>query len=64
MATVPLLLMSLFSDSAQAFGDGVLAGDSAAIGAYTWPGIALLQTEVTYTFDGGSYTHPAAPSAR
>jgi hypothetical protein len=57
VGTVSLLLISLFSDAAQAFGDGVVAGNPAAAGTYTWPGIALLQTEVTYTFDGGSYTH-------
>ena len=57
VATATLLLTSLFSDAAQAFGDGVLAGNPAATGTYTWPGIALLQTNVTYTFDGDSYTH-------
>ena len=56
VATATLVLNSMFSDAAQAFGDGVLAGNPDASGTFRWPGISLLQSEVTYTFDDGSYT--------
>jgi len=53
LLTTTLLLTSILFDAAQAFGDGILTGDPAARGTFTWPGIAYLQTEVTYTVGGG-----------
>ena len=61
--TAQLLLTSLLFDAAQAFGDGILAGDPGAQGTFTWPGVAHLQSSVTYTvadgqvsFTGGAFT--------
>ena len=42
---------------AEAFGDGILAGDPEATGTFRWPGIAYLQSEVTYTVSGGAHYH-------
>ena len=56
LLTTVLLLTSLLFDAAQAFGDGVLAGDPTADGTFTWPGIDYLQTEVTYTVSGGEHS--------
>ena len=61
--TTVLLLTSMLFDAADAFGDGILAGNPDAEGTYTWSGIGPLQTEVTYTvsagdqsFVGGAFT--------
>jgi hypothetical protein len=51
--TTVLLLTSVLFDAADAFGDGILAGNPDADGTFTWPGIGYLQTEVTYTVSGG-----------
>ena len=54
--TTVLLLNSVLFDAADAFGDGILAGDPDAAGTFTWAGIGLLQTTVTYTVSGGEHT--------
>ena len=56
LLTSTLLLNSFFFDAAKAFGDGILAGAPTATGTYTWPGISLLQSEVTYTVSEGIHT--------
>lgn len=71
--TTVLLLNSVLFDAADAFGDGILAGDPDAAGTFTWAGIGLLPTTVTYTVSGGEHTfvggaftrhrhHPGRPS--
>lgn len=50
-----LLLTSVLFDAADAFGDGVLAGNPGASGTFTWPGISYLQTRVTYTVSDGEH---------
>ena len=54
--TTVLLLTSVLFDAADAFGDGILAGNPDADGTFTWPGIGYLQTEVTYTVSGGEHS--------
>lgn len=56
LLTSALVLTSLFFDAADAFGDGVLAGNPSATGTFTWPGIPHLQSAVTYTVSDGSHT--------
>jgi len=56
LLTSALVLTSLFFDAADAFGDGILAGNPAATGTFTWPGINYLQSAVTYTVSDGSHT--------
>ena len=58
-----LLLTSVLFDAADAFGDGILAGNPDADGTFTWPGIGYLQTEVTYTVERRAPSS-AAPSRR
>lgn len=53
--TSTLLLTSVLFDAADAFGDGILAGDPDATGSFRWPGIPFLQSEVTYTVSGGDH---------
>ncbi|QWZ08699.1 hypothetical protein KRR39_02235 [Nocardioides panacis] len=48
-----LFLTSLLSDAAQAFADGLLAASPHATGAFTWSGVALLQSDVEYTVHDG-----------
>lgn len=55
LLTTTLFLTSFFSDAARAFGDGILAGQPDASGTFRWPGIAFLQSEVTYTVSGGAH---------
>jgi hypothetical protein len=52
--TGQLLLTSLLTDAALAFGDGITAADPDATGTYTWDGIAYLQSSVTFTFTDGT----------
>jgi hypothetical protein len=61
--TAAFVLTSLLFDAAEAFGDGILAGDPNLDGTFSWPGLSYLQTEVTYTvadgghrFTGGAFT--------
>ena len=56
LLTTTLLLNSFFFDAAAAFGDGILAGNPAAAGTFTWPGISYLQSAVTYTVSDGAHT--------
>ena len=56
LLTSALLLTSFFFDAADAFGDGILAGDPTATGTFTWPGISHLQSAVTYTVSEGAHT--------
>lgn len=53
LATATLLLTTVLFDAADAYGDGILAGDPAASGTFHWSGVSLLQTEVTYTVAAG-----------
>jgi hypothetical protein len=53
--TRQLLMTSVLSEAANAFGRGVAAADPGATGTFTWHGIAYLQSTVTYTFTNGSY---------
>ena len=56
LLTTTLLLNSFFFDAADAFGDGILAGNPNATGTFTWPGIGYLQSAVTYTVSDGAHT--------
>ena len=56
LLTASLLLTSVLFDAADAFGDGILAGNPDASGTFTWPGISLLQSEVTFTVADGDHT--------
>jgi hypothetical protein len=53
-ATVPLVLTSLLTETANAYRDGILAVDPSVTGTFTWHGIDHLQSNVTYTFDNGA----------
>ncbi len=53
LLTTVLFLTSLLFDAARAFGDGILAADPGATGTFRWPGIAYLQSEVTYRVADG-----------
>ncbi len=54
--TTAALLTSVLFDAADAFGDGILAGNPDAEGSFTWPGIGYLQSEMTYTVADGEQT--------
>jgi hypothetical protein len=49
----PLVFMSIITDAALAFGDGIKAANPNATGTFTWSGIGYLQSEVTYRFANG-----------
>jgi hypothetical protein len=53
LLTAVLLLTSVLFDAADAFGDGILAGNPDVEGSFTWPGVSYLQSDVTYTVTGG-----------
>ncbi|MDP9464242.1 MAG: hypothetical protein M3P52_06440 [Actinomycetota bacterium] len=53
LLTGQLLLTSLLSEAALAFGEGITTADPAATGTFTWNGIRYLQDTVTYTFVNG-----------
>ena len=55
LTTATLLLTMVLFDAADAYGDGILAGDSAASGTFHWSGVSLLQTDVTYTVASGEH---------
>jgi hypothetical protein len=66
LLTSQLLFTEVLSEAAAAFGRGVSAADPHAAGTFTWSGIDLLQSAVTFTFvdgkgssTGGAWT-PAA----
>jgi hypothetical protein len=54
--TGQLVFVSLLSEAASAFGDGITTANPDATGTYTWSGIRYLQDTVTYTFVDGSGT--------
>ena len=54
--TGQLVLTSLLSEAALAFGDGITAASPNATGTFTWHGISYLQDAVTYTFVNGEGT--------
>lgn len=63
LMTTTFLLTSLLFDAAEAFGDGILAGNAGASGTFRWTGISYLQSEVVYSvaagdhrFVGGAFT--------
>ena len=56
LLTSALLLTSFFFDAADAFGEGILAGNPSTAGTFTWPGIDHLQSAVTYTVADGTHT--------
>ena len=51
-----LLLTSLLTDAAKAYGDGILAGNPHSSGKFTWHGIEYLQTTVNYSVANGAHT--------
>ena len=53
LLTGQLVLTSLLSEAAQAFGAGLTAANPAATGTFTWSGISYLQSTVTYTMVNG-----------
>ncbi len=57
LAGIPLLLISLLSDAALGFGHGITSADPHATGTFTWDGVSLLQTQVTYTLVNGHGTY-------
>jgi len=48
-----LVLTSMLTEAALAFGDGITAANPDATGTFTWRGIGYLQDTVTYTFVDG-----------
>jgi hypothetical protein len=57
LLTGQLILTSILSEAALAFGDGVTAADPDATGTFTWSGIRYLQDTVTFTFVHGDGDH-------
>ncbi|PYC69778.1 hypothetical protein C7C46_27825 [Streptomyces tateyamensis] len=55
-ALVPLVLISLLSEAANAYQQGILAADPQATGTFGWHGISYLQSAVTFTLDHGRGT--------
>jgi hypothetical protein len=55
--TTQLFATAFLTEAALAYADGVTAADPGATGTFTWDGIGLFQTQVTYTFSGGHETH-------
>jgi hypothetical protein len=53
----PFLLIALLGEAALGFGHGITAADQHATGTFTWDGVSLLQTRVTYTFVNGHGTY-------
>jgi hypothetical protein len=56
LVTYPFLMFAFLSEATNGFADGVVAAKAHATGTYTWSGIELLQTKVTYTFTNGHWT--------
>ncbi|MEO8264099.1 MAG: hypothetical protein ABI706_01180 [Ilumatobacteraceae bacterium] len=57
LLTGQLILTSVLTEAALAFGDGITAANPTATGTFTWRGIRYLQDTVTYTFVNGEGTH-------
>jgi hypothetical protein len=55
LLTTTLVLTSVLTDAANAYGDGLVAGHATG-GTYHWDGIAFLQAHVTYTVTGHGYS--------
>jgi len=53
LSGVPLVLVSLLTETTLAFGRGVTAVDPSATGTFRSRGIRYLQSEITYTFTNG-----------
>ena len=53
LLTGQLILTSILTEAALAFGDGITAANPTATGTFTWSGIRYLQDTVTYTFVNG-----------
>ena len=51
--TAVLVLTSLLTDAANAFADGLVAASPDVTGVFSWPGVAYLQSDVTYTISNG-----------
>ncbi|MEP7111795.1 MAG: hypothetical protein ABI862_00890 [Ilumatobacteraceae bacterium] len=51
--TGQLILTSILTEAALAFGHGITTANPNATGSFTWPGIKYLQDTVTYTFVDG-----------
>ncbi|MCU1365052.1 MAG: hypothetical protein JWL72_2365 [Ilumatobacteraceae bacterium] len=56
LLTGQLVLTSLLSEAAQAFGDGIVAASPNATGTFSWHGIPYLQDAVRYTVSNGERT--------
>ena len=54
LLTATLFLLPYLSEAAKAFGQGVTAGDPNATGTFTWSGLSLIQSPVTFTFSDGA----------
>ncbi len=53
LLTSVLVLTSILTSAAQAFGDGIVAASPHATGHFSWHGISYLQTGVDYTLQDG-----------
>ena len=53
LLTATFFLLPYLSEAANAFGQGVTAGDPNATGTFTWSGLSLIQSPVTFTFSDG-----------
>jgi hypothetical protein len=53
LLTTVLLLTSILTDAANAFGDGLVATSPDATGTFSWAGIGFLQADVDYTVTNG-----------
>ena len=57
LLTGQLILTSILTEAALAFGDGITAANASVTGNFTWRGIRYLQDTVTYTFVNGESTY-------
>jgi hypothetical protein len=55
-ALVPLALMALLAEAANAYREAVTAASPHATGSFTYHGVAYLQTAVHFVFEGGVAT--------
>lgn len=54
LLTTVLVLTSILTDAANAFGAGLVASSPDLTGHFTWSGLSILQSEVEYTVTDGS----------
>lgn len=52
----PFVVVAFIGEAASGFAEGVRAADPHATGTFTWDGVAVLQTHVTYAFTDGRWT--------